>query len=117
MMKADLKHLDVVSLWVHYSQAVFPSPLPSPTTNHQWLSRLERKGTGKGWSWWDGSRVAPGKCFAPGRRRAKSRRRKAPLLALGKGVHIISAGQRTADIGAARGFEWDWPGLTKCGQS
>lgn len=117
MMKADLKHLDVVSLWVHYSQAVSPSPLPSPTTNHHWLSRLERKGTGKGWSWWDGSRVAPGKCFAPGRRRAKGRRRKAPPLALGKGVHIISAGQRTADIGAARGFEWDWPGLTKCGQS
>lgn len=50
MMKADLKHLDMVSLWVHYSQAVSPSPLPSPTTNHHWQLGLERKGTGKGWS-------------------------------------------------------------------
>lgn len=72
---------------------------------------------GKSWSRWDGTHVAPGKCFALGRERAKSRRRKAPLLTLGKGVHIISAGQSTADIGAARGFEWDWPGLTNCGQS
>lgn len=113
MMKADPKHLDVVSPWVCYSRAVFPSPLPSPSTNHHWLLGLEQERHGEKLEpvGWDPCSIALG------RERAKSRRRKAPLLTLGKGVHIISAGQSTADIGAARGFEWDWPGLTNCGQS
>lgn len=47
MMKADPKHLDVVSPWVCYSRAVFPSPLPSPSTNHHWLLGLEQERHGE----------------------------------------------------------------------